>query len=132
MITISRNGFKLPYLGKEKFVELMRSGIAYDKARGLFYVVEGGNPERAKATLAEILDDEVVFSQTCLVCKRDFGCADCDYRISCPTRDVPLFCLCSSCRERPNLYESYHIANEAFLKAASTPIRKRGVQAESR
>lgn len=128
MITISRNGFKLPYLGKEKFIELMRSGIAYDKARGLFHVVEGANVDRAKATLSEILGDEVVFSQTCIICKNDFGCADCDYRISCPTRDIPLFCLCSSCRERLDLYESYRTASEAFLRTASKPVRGRGVR----
>ena len=38
MRVLDKNGFKLPYLGRDKFIELMKTGLEFDRGRNVFYI----------------------------------------------------------------------------------------------
>ena len=98
MVVLNKKGFKLPFMEREKFVRLMRLGLNYDKASGMFCVANYNNIEKLTDTIASILNvSEVAFTQTCVVCGRDFPCSDCKYQDSCATKNLPFQCVCSKC-----------------------------------
>jgi hypothetical protein len=99
MVVLNKKGFRLPRLEKDKFVLLMRLGLAYDRASNLYSVSNTNNIEKLLDTLREILGDEVSFTQTCLICGKDFSCQECRYYELCETRDMPLSCGCGKCLE---------------------------------
>jgi len=106
MKVLSKRGFKLPRLGKDKFVELMRkSGIGYED--GCFFVKDYNNVERTMNALFQILSEEVAFNQTCVLCGEEFQCLNCKHYDVCATHDLPLNCICYGCRLKPNLYDMY-------------------------
>ncbi len=47
-------GFKLPYMGKDKFIQLMRAGISYDRNGGKFVVRRLDNLDAVEERLAGI------------------------------------------------------------------------------
>lgn len=107
MRVVTKEGFKLPFLGKDKFIELMRIGLGYDKGRGVFFVSSLENLEKIKSTLTQIFGEEVAFAQTCYICNRAFSCAECDLAEICETANIPMTCVCLGCRGKGNLYELY-------------------------
>ena len=107
MVVLNKKGFRLPRLEKEKFILLMRLGLEYDRTEGAFRVANCNNVEKLMPTLSEILnDDKICFTQTCLICGKDFSCQECRYYEICDTRDLPLSCICGKClEERKTLAE---------------------------
>jgi len=105
MLVLNKRGFKLPRLEKEKFVDLVRGGgVGYQNG---FFFVKNYNNEKILSTLSDVLEDSVGFTQTCTICRKEFPCGDCKYYGLCPTRDLPLHCLCQNCRLEPDSYERY-------------------------
>ena len=101
MTVLNKKGFRLPRLEKEKFVLLMRLGLNYDRASGMYSVVNCNNIEKLVGALSEILGDhDLSFTQTCLACGRDFPCNECRYYELCETRDLPFSCVCGKCLEQ--------------------------------
>ena len=105
MKVLSKKSFKLPFIGKDKFVQLTRTGLGYEG--GSFFIKNYNNLEKVIDTISEILGENVSFSQTCLLCGRDFLCSDCKHHDHCTTRDLPLQCICKNCRVTPQLYDRY-------------------------
>ena len=105
MRVLKKQGFKLPYLGRDKFIELTRRGLGYE--RGSFFIRDLNNAENIRDILSEILNEKIVFTQTCLICGKEFLCTDCRYYDACPTRDLPLHCICENCSQKNDLYERY-------------------------
>ncbi|MFH1327442.1 MAG: hypothetical protein ABIH76_01110 [Candidatus Bathyarchaeota archaeon] len=116
MKVITKEGFKLPFMGKDKFVELMKIGIGYNRQLSVFYVSEVDRIEQIKSILSEILGDEVTFFQTCFLCNKAFPCSKCKFAANCKTRDIPLFCICRECFSDHAVYERYTEKNSELAK----------------
>jgi hypothetical protein len=94
MVVLNKNGFKLPRVEKEKFVLLLRLGLDYNSQKMLFSIKNFNNMDKLRDALQDILKSEIVFTQTCVVCGIDFGCAGCKYAEACATKDLPFTCVC--------------------------------------
>jgi hypothetical protein len=106
MLVLNKKAFKLPFMDRERFVLLMRLGLNYDRATGMFCVANFNNIEKLSDTIAEILKvDEVTFTQTCAVCGKDFGCSDCKYLELCATKNLPFQCVCQECLRGGKTFE---------------------------
>ena len=112
MHILNKRGFRLPRLEKEKFVELMREGLGYQNG---FFFVKDYKSEKILSSLSAVLEERVGFTQTCAICKKEFPCEDCKYYGVCPTRDLPLHCLCQNCRLESDLYERYVSKNASNI-----------------
>jgi hypothetical protein len=98
MVVLNKEGFKLPRVEKDKFVQLLKLGLEYDREKGCFSIGSFNNIEKLVDTLSSILGVErVCFLQSCSVCNNDFPCQDCKYYASCGTRDLPFHCVCPQC-----------------------------------
>jgi hypothetical protein len=106
MVILSKKAFRLPRLEKDKFVLLLRLGLEYDRVNGTFCVSNFNNVEKLTDTLGEILKDKNVgFTQSCLICGRDFPCIECRYYEICETRNLPFKCICGGCLEEDKVIE---------------------------
>jgi len=119
---ITKEGVKLPFMGKEKFIELMRLGMGYNRQRGMFFIEDLDRAEQVKAALSNILKDEVSFAQTCFFCRTDFPCTDCEFLSMCKSKDMPTYCFCKKCSDKPELYRKYVTESE---KLAETVRREK-------
>ncbi|MGP3666992.1 MAG: hypothetical protein ACKD6N_03215 [Candidatus Bathyarchaeota archaeon] len=115
MVVVGRKSIKLPFIGKEKFIELMKVGLGYDHATKTFYIQNLSYIDRLKATLSEIFNDEVIFAQVCLICGRVFPCSDCEFFNECKSNNYPSYCICKSCMEKPNLFTLYVSKSKKFI-----------------
>ena len=100
VIVLNPKEFKLPRVEKEKFVLLIRLGLDYNRELGLFSIKNYNNIEK-------LIDTEVVFSQTCIRCGKDFPCTDCKYNELCTTKDLPFSCVCPKCLTDRKQFEEY-------------------------
>ena len=105
MKALSKQEFNLPYLGADKFKALTKMGLGYN--RGTFFIKDINNVENVKDALANMLDEKIVFTQTCFVCGENFLCLTCKYYIYCLSRDLPFYCICKKCSRHKDLYEKY-------------------------
>jgi hypothetical protein len=100
MIVLNKKGFKLPHVEKDKFVMLLRLGLQYDRASGLYRIGNTNNLDRLLDLLREMFGSkDVCFTQTCLICGKDFPCQECRFYELCDTRNLPLSCVCGKCLE---------------------------------
>lgn len=106
-IVLNPKGFKLPRLEKEKFILLIRLGLDYNREKGLFSIKSYNNIEKLIDTISEILGSEVIFSQTCIRCGKNFSCTDCKYGEVCTTKDLPFTCVCPQCLRDRKQFEQY-------------------------
>ncbi|MFQ5997861.1 MAG: hypothetical protein ACE5KO_00985 [Candidatus Bathyarchaeia archaeon] len=107
MKIITKDGFKLPFMGKDKFIELMKMGIGYNRQNGTFFISDMQRLDQIKATLTGILNEELGFAQTCAICFKTFSCSECKFFERCETRDIPLYCLCPDCFQKDDVYTAY-------------------------
>jgi len=118
-VLITKGGFKLPFMGKDRFIELMRLGLGYDRQSRTFFIEDVERAQELRGILSEILGEEVNFGQTCTICNSTFSCADCKFYESCPSRDVPLHCVCPTCYAKPNFDKLYAQKSELLWKPHS-------------
>ena len=134
-------GFKLPYMGKDKFIQLMRAGISYDRAGGGFAVRKLDNLDAVEERLSAILGNPIKFAraevakvllgesiQECYVDGTPIPCDRCKFVENCPTHTIPSlkFCLCDNTLTDPEAYEKYVSKNAPAAKPAraiKTPKR---------
>jgi hypothetical protein len=106
MVVLNKKSFKLPRVGKEKFVLLLRLGLDYNQ--GSFCIKNYNSIEKLVDTISSILNvEKITFLQTCSICGKDFPCSDCKYYESCATKDLPFHCVCPQCLKEGRLYEEY-------------------------
>lgn len=130
MKVIQRDGFKLPFVGKDKFVELMRSGVGYNRDTRTFYIRSSAELERVKLVLSKILNDDVkiipeeveekpvTLEQTCFLCGKNFPCKTCEFFDECPTKEISSFCVCPECQKKSDGYEQYIAKSKVRISAA--------------
>ena len=114
VIVITKSGIKLPYTGKEKFIELMRLGLKYDRETRTFYIENVNNATQLKTVLEELLKDKIVLEQKCLVCDRNFSCEECEFINTCKSTAIPSYCVCSNCVSK-NFFPIYLKKAETIL-----------------
>lgn len=107
MKVLNKDGFKLPYLRRDDFIELMKTGLEFKRGKNLFYIRDLNRAEEIKDALSEILNEEVAFPQTCLICEKEFLCLECKHNEACTSRDLPLHCICKNCSTKSDLYDRY-------------------------
>jgi len=135
-------GFKLPYMGKDKFIQLMRAGISYDRNSGKFVVRRLDSLDTVEERLAGILSRPVKFArpgedapapegsitQECYVDGQQVPCDKCEFLQACPTHLIPSlkFCLCDDTVADPKAYEKYVGKNtsEAGPPKAAKPAKR--------
>ncbi len=94
-------------MGKEKFIELMKIGLKYDKQTKTFLIEKMDNIEQLKNVLSNLFKDEITFAQTCFLCDKVFPCSECEYQNICRSKDIPSYCICKKCLEKPNFSMLY-------------------------
>jgi hypothetical protein len=101
---LNKKGFKLPFVEKEKFIQLIRLGLDFKKGEGVYCIKSYNNIEKLIDTIAEILSEDVAFMQNCTLCGKDFPCSECRYLPLCGTSNLPFQCICSNClkNEKPS------------------------------
>ena len=120
-------GFKLPYMGKDKFIQLMRAGITYDRNGGEFAVRRLDNLDAVEERLTGILAKPIKFArqgqasaateskavQECYVDGRPILCEKCEFIPACPTYSIASlkFCLCDETMADPKAYDAYLVKN---------------------
>jgi hypothetical protein len=107
VIVLNPKSFKLPRTDREKFILLIRLGLDYNRAKGLFSIKSYNNIEKLIDTVSNILGEEVIFSQTCIRCGKDFPCTNCKYGEVCTTKDMPFSCVCPQCLRDRKQFEQY-------------------------
>jgi replication factor C large subunit len=117
-------GFKLPYMGKDKFIQLMRAGITYDRRGGRFAVRRLDNLDSVEERISQIIskpvkfkrseeivtqDKEGDFTKECYIDSRPVPCAKCEFVDDCPTHTITTmkYCLCDETLADPTSYEKY-------------------------
>ncbi len=141
-------GFKLPYMGKDKFIQLMRAGISYDRGGGEFVVRRLDNLDSVEERLSDILAKPVKFIRPeqataeiegkvvkeCYVDGQQIPCEECEFVENCPTHTIASrkFCLCDQTLSDPKGYEKYVAKNTTIAKpgkpvkaAKRAPARKK-------
>lgn len=133
--------FKLPYTGKDKFIQLMRAGITYDRGSGKFAVRRLDDLDTLEERLSGILSKPFKFArqgqvsvvaenkaiQTCFVDGLPVFCEKCEFIHSCPTYNLTSlkFCLCDDTMADPKAYEAYISKNSTFHEAAKAAPKAR-------
>jgi hypothetical protein len=107
MVVLNKKAFKLPRVEKEKFVLLMHLGCDYNRDQGVFSIKSYNNIEKLMETISGILDNEVIFLQSCIRCGKDFACGDCKYDELCTTKNLPFGCVCPQCLRDRKYFEQY-------------------------
>ena len=74
--------------------------MEYNRDRGTFSINSFDNIEEVLDTISSILNEEVLFLQNCLICKKDFPCSECKYADFCETKNLPFQCVCPNCLKR--------------------------------
>jgi replication factor C large subunit len=133
-------GFKLPFMGKDKFIQLMRAGLNYDRAGRRFAVRHLENLDSIEERVGEIIGRPVKFRRPEQVAKASEGeglivkkcyidevrvhCAKCAFIEDCPTHAILSleFCLCDKSLRDVWAYQKY-VEKNGPIRAAE--IKKR-------
>jgi hypothetical protein len=105
MVVLNKKAFKLPRVEKDKFVLLMHLGCDYNRDQGIFSIKSYNNIEKLIETICGILDNEVIFLQSCIRCGKDFACGECKYDELCTTKNLPFGCVCPQCLRNRKHFE---------------------------
>lgn len=130
-------GFKLPYMGKDKFIQLMRAGLSYDRKAGRFVVKRQDDLDSVEERVSQIISKPVKFKRTeeiaiqvekdqiakdCFVDSNTIACAKCEFVEDCPTYTIATlkFCFCNETLADADSYEKY-VAKRGVLSGTVSP-----------
>jgi hypothetical protein len=137
-------GFKLPYMGKDKFIQLMRAGLSYDRKAGKFVVRRLDNLDSVEERVSQVISKPVKFKRAeqsvveteegqitkeCFVDSKLVTCSKCEFVDDCPTQAISTlkFCICDETLADPDSYEKYIGKRTPTAQAAPQP-RKRATR----
>ncbi len=132
------SGFKLAYMGKDKFIQLMRAGVTYDRSGGKFAVRRLDNLDAVEERVSDILAIPVKFRRPdqaaveaegkivkeCYVDGLKISCDECEFVEDCPTHTIASlkFCLCDQTFSDPKAYEKY-ITKNGYVGTPVKPVK---------
>jgi len=140
--TLDPNNFKLPFMGKDKFIQLMRVGIKYDSHARTFAVRRMDNLDSIEESVSQIVGRPVKFTRpdlspvfeeslstitkVCYVDSRAIQCESCDFVESCPSHFLQdlKYCICIETLSDSQAYDKYTTKNRELLEAETLPVRK--------
>ncbi len=97
--------FRLPYVGKDVYIDLMRAKVKHESRLG-FCVTSETNLSRAMAVLTSILNEPVEMARSCFICDKAL--------------EESLGEASSICRECASSHDSYDIYVMKFAKLMET------------
>jgi replication factor C large subunit len=134
-------GFKLPYMGKDKFIQLMRAGISYDRASGKFAVRRVDRLDSVEERLTDIMARSIRFQhpdqvpgqsegrlvKDCYVDGQKITCDECEFVENCPSHLISSlkFCICDQTLTDPKGYEKYVAKNGPVSPAAKAKTHRK-------
>ncbi|MEM3382735.1 MAG: hypothetical protein QXF43_03480 [Nitrososphaerales archaeon] len=98
--------FKLPKLGKEYFMNLMKAGLVYDKYKG-FKVDSNSDLMAISSILKKALGEDFEFVPKCFICNSLIECYSCAYYLICNVKNLTPNCLCDNCINDENVFTIY-------------------------
>ena len=123
--TLDPMGFKLPYMGKDKFVQLMRAGIKYNSTSREFSVRRMDNLDSVEESVSQVVGKQVKFlrgeqaptihrtneriTQVCYIDNKEISCDACKFLEDCPTHYLQdlKYCVCTETLSDRRSYEKY-------------------------
>lgn len=137
-------GFKLPYMGKDKFIQLMQAGLSYDRKAGKFVVRRLDNLDSVEERVSQVISKPVKFKRAeqsvveteegqitkeCFVDSKLVTCSKCEFVDDCPTQAISTlkFCICDETLADPDSYEKYIGKRTPTAQVAPQP-RKRATR----
>lgn len=99
--------FRLPRLGKDAFISIMKAGAKYQKNFG-FRVSEDADLAAVASILARVLGEEVTFVAKCYLCDEAIHCSSCAYYQGCDLTRVSPSCVCHKCMSKGDVLALYH------------------------
>jgi len=86
--------FKLPFVSKRDFIDMMRSGLRYESGRGFFItsltdIKAVNNILRKYGFIIDVLKE-------CVLCKKYVDCSSCKFESVCIGQDQTT-CICNAC-----------------------------------
>jgi len=107
--------FKLPRLGREFFVSLMKAGLLYDKSKG--FKAEANSDLIAIASILKgALGEGFEFVPKCFTCNSMVDCCSCAYYLICDAKASTPVCLCDKCVSNEDAFAIY---SRALMKKIS-------------
>lgn len=99
--------FRLPRLGKDVFISLMKAGVEYERGKG-FRFTEGTDVPRAVGIIEAATDKKLELILKCYMDGKPAGCESCDYRYVCNRVEVSNYCLCDDCYKDDKTVSAYY------------------------
>ena len=122
--------FKLPFMGKDKFIQLMRVGVKYDSRQRAFSVRRMDNLDSVEGSVSQIIGKPVKFirpelasqqkgdhqktTKLCYVDGREISCDACEFLEYCPTHFLEdlKYCVCKETLSNAEAYTKYRGKNQ--------------------
>jgi len=98
--------FKLPRLGREFFISLMKAGLIYDKSKG-FKVEANSDLIAISSILKRALGEDFELSPKCFICNSIVECYSCAYYLICDAKGLTSNCLCDKCINNEDIFAMY-------------------------
>jgi hypothetical protein len=92
----SREWFRLPKMGRDSFVDLMKAGVEYNKSLG-FRIKDSADLPLVESVLKKTLGEEIIIALRCFVCGQSVECHSCNYKDVCVLGRFSLNCICDEC-----------------------------------
>jgi replication factor C large subunit len=135
------SGFKLPYMGKDKFIQLMRVGLSYDRKSGKFVARRLDSLDSLEERVSQIISKPVKFKRTeqlltettdegiikeCFVDSNSISCLKCAFVEDCPTHLIIglKYCLCDETLAEQDAYMKYVAKKGVTLEPAAVPKKR--------
>jgi len=105
--------FKLPYMGKDLFISLMRAGLVYDRAAKAFYVDLNTDRDLVNEILKERIGEGLELLKACAICGKGIDCETCEFSRDCPREGYT--CICSKCMAGEDVLKRYLAAQRSII-----------------
>ena len=89
--------FKLPWVSRETYVDLMKAKVKHDSRMGFCLTAETNVP-RALTLLSSALDEQVELARSCFICDKPLEESD---------SEVTIRSICKDCQSGSDSYDIY-------------------------
>ena len=100
--------FTLPRVEHDVFIRLTKQAqLGYSRNKGLFRITSLTEMNVLSSILKNVINEEVIFTIKCYICKNNAGCATCEYESQCDRKIMSNFCLCVECESKQEVVDVY-------------------------